>query len=249
MQYLTYNNVQQNFTFNTIWSLLTKFWINEIISKKSYTKIWLTIIVYNSNDQSFTLINNLPFNTNSYTDILIVLKQVFNTHIFNSKNVLNRIVFKYYFEDKNDYKRDLYITNMFINISLVLILIILLFCTFIIFIEIYSIYNIEFIDKETLNYAYESLKNIDYKEFKTKDKQFIFSSILELFNGDKYVPSKFIDINLNEMWAINYLSPQFDIVSEPSKSSYIKFILELNKRLEVNELLINDLLHIVSEKP
>ena len=106
MKNLTYNNINSSFTFNTILTLLTKFWIDEVINIKLYTKIWLTIIVYNSNDKSFTLINNLPFNINSYTDVLIVLKQVFNTSFFNDRDILNTIVFKYNFECKNNYKRD-----------------------------------------------------------------------------------------------------------------------------------------------
>ena len=125
MQNLTYNNLYLQFTFNTIWSLLTKFWIKEVINKKSNVKIWLTITVYNSRNKSFTLINNLPFNTNSYTDVLIVLKQVFNTSIFNDQDILNTIIFKYHFEDINNYKKDLYFTNMLISMSSILIVIIL----------------------------------------------------------------------------------------------------------------------------
>ena len=141
MQNLIYNNINSRFTYNTIWSLLTKFWINEIINKKSYSKIWLTITVYNHHNNSFTLIHNLPFNVDSYTDILIVIKQVFNTSFFNDKDILNTIVFKYYLESKDNYKRDLYITDLFIVISIILIVILLLFCLFIVYLELSSIHK------------------------------------------------------------------------------------------------------------
>jgi hypothetical protein len=114
MQYITYNNINFRFTFNNIWSLLTKFLINEIISKKEYSKLLLTIVVIDSNNKSFTLINNLSFNINGYTDVLIIIKQFFETNIFNDQNILYSIVFKYYFEYKDDYKKSLYITNIYI---------------------------------------------------------------------------------------------------------------------------------------
>jgi hypothetical protein len=68
--------------------------------------------------------------------------------------------------------------------------------------EIYSIYNIEYIDKEILNSASESLKNINYKEFNHSSKGFIFSPFIDLFNVTPYVPSKCIG---NQLIEINYL--------------------------------------------
>ena len=225
MQNLTYNNLYLRFTYKTIWSLLTKFWINEVIKKKSYVKIWLTITVYNSRNKSFTLINNLPFSTNSYTDVLIVLKQVFNTSIFNDQDILNRIIFKYHFEDRSNYKRYLYITNILICISSIIILVILLFCTLIIGIEIYSIYNIEYIDKEVLNNANESLKNIvNNNECNISLKRTFFSPFIELFNAD-YVPSKFDNKHMNEIHVLKTISLNQEISTDTNTNCITRKLL------------------------
>lgn len=112
MQNLIYNNLNCVFTYNNIWSLFTKFLINEVISKRGYSKIWLTIIVSNSNGKSFTLIHNLPFNLSGYTDVLIVLKQIFDANHISNKDILDNIVFKFHF-DKDNFKKDLLVTNFF----------------------------------------------------------------------------------------------------------------------------------------
>ena len=239
MKNLTYNNINSSFTFNTILTLLTKFWIDEVINIKLYTKIWLTIIVYNSNDKSFTLINNLPFNINSYTDVLIVLKQVFNTSFFNDRDILNTIVFKYNFECKNNYKRDIYNTNMFIYISIIIIAIILLFCTFILYTEISSIYNAAYINEEILNYANEKIKNNNIP------KPFIFSPFIELFNANNE-PSKFLALNDNYFWVENFSTYNQGVQMDLDETISSKVIFELNNRLERSEILVNDLFGIIN---
>lgn len=196
MQFTTYSNIFVNFTYNNVWSLLTKFWINEVINKKGYSKIWLTIIVNNNKNKSFTLINNLPFNINDYTDVLIVLRQQFKTIYFYDNDVIDSIDFKYYLEFKDDdYKKDLYSTNIQICIFVLLILV-LLICSLIVLWIIFQTYNIEYIDEEILKYA---SKNIDYEEFnKTTYKRSIFSPFIELFDKKNNFPSKFVDKNLDE---------------------------------------------------
>jgi hypothetical protein len=69
----TIYNLNCKFAFNNVCTELTKFWLNEIIELNT-SKIWLTVIVYNKKNKSYTLINNLPFNTLDYSDIAIVLK-------------------------------------------------------------------------------------------------------------------------------------------------------------------------------
>lgn len=239
MKNLTYNNINSSFTFNTILTLLTKFWIDEVINIKLYSKIWLTIIVYNSNDKSFTLINNLPFNINSYTDVLIVLKQVFNTSFFNDRDILNTIVFKYNFECKNNYKRDIYNTNMFIYISIIIIAIILLFCTFILYTEISSIYNTAYINEEILNYANEKIKNNNIP------KPCIFSPFIGLFNANNE-PSKFLALNDNYFWVENFSTYNQGVQMDLDETISLKVLFELNNRLERSEILVNDLFGIIN---
>jgi len=241
MQNLIYNNINKNFTYNTLLFLLTQFWIDEILNKKFYSKIWLTIIVNNNKNKSFTLIKNLPIKISNFTYLLIALKQVFVTNIFNSSDILNTIVFKYHFEE--DYKRDLYITNIILYLSIIFIGIIFIFCIFIIFIEVSWIYNIQDLDQNVLNYTSENIKIINFKEFKVNStKQCIFSPLIELFNVTN-VPSRFVDINLSDIPLIKHLFYNQDIISNPDISSnIIQKNLDADKRIKEYELLINDIL-------
>lgn len=243
MQNLIYNNLNCQFTFNNIWSLLTKFWIKEILINKTYSKFWLTIIVNNSNKKSYTLINNLPFSTNGYTDILIVLRQVFETCLFYDRDVLNNIVFKYHFENKDDYKRELYITNIFIYIILTLILLMLILCTFVMFFDIYQIYNIEYIDKDVLNSVTENIKQS--KVFNDINKRFIFSPFIKLFNGNyTNFPSKFVDINSNDLNELKSLLNSQNVLPNQG-TSLMKTMSTLNNRIQEYESLVYDLVEII----
>ncbi len=97
----TIYNINCKFAFDNVCTELTKFLLNEIIGS-NYSKIWLTVIVYNKKNKSYTLINNLPFNTLDYSDIIIVLKQVFEAkNLSNRKDLLNKIIFKFNFENYN----------------------------------------------------------------------------------------------------------------------------------------------------
>lgn len=249
MQNITYNNLSSRFTINTIWSLLTKFWISEVISQKEYSKIWLTIIVNNSQNKSFTLINNLPFSTNGYTDVLIVLRQVFKTSLFYDRDVLNNIVFIYHLECKDYYKNDLYIRNMFIYIILTLIILILILCTWIMFLDIYQIYNIENIDKEVFNYATEKIKHSHSKEFtceaEINTKRFLFSPFIELLNGNTTnFPSKFVDINSNDLNELKSLLNNQNVMPNQG-TSLMKTMSTLNNRIQEYESLVYDLVEII----
>lgn len=247
MQNSIYNNINCKFTFNNIWSLFTKFWIDEIISKESYNKIWLTIVVTNSHNKSFTLINNLPFCINGYTDILIVLRQVFKTNIFYDNDVLNDITFKYYLESNNNYKKDLYVTNMFMYIFFTLIVLILLW-TFVVLWWVYECYNIEYINEETLNYAYDNIKHYNCKDFNhTSTKRCIFSPFIELVNGNNNFPNKFVDINLNYFFVLEYPKNQ-DIITN-NTPNLMKTVVGLNDRIEEYQSLVKDLVHIITSKP
>jgi len=248
MQYKTYNNLDLRLTFNSILSLFTKFWITEVIYQKSYTKIWLTILVYNSNNKAYTLINNLPFYINGYTDILILVKQVLYTNIFNDRYILNRIVFKYYLEPRDSYKRDLHIINMYTYIYIVLILL-LLFWVLIVFIGIYSTYNFESFDKEIINNAFESLKESNYIDYEySSTKQFFFSPFIDLFNGT-IIPSKFIDKNLVELDLLKPLVYPNNLSNSETISVLFTDIGQLNNRILEYENLVSDLMKIVEKNP
>jgi len=122
----TYSNINANFTFENIYSHVNKFWRNEVINKKEYTRIFLTIVVSTGNNKSYKLINQLPFNiNNSNRGLFIVLKQTLNNkYFFSRKEILSNISFRYGF-DKYNYSYSpkkykyisyiLYIFNSFIS--------------------------------------------------------------------------------------------------------------------------------------
>ncbi len=245
-----YNNLNCEFIFNNIWSLLTKFWISEVITKKGSSKIWLTIIINHTSNKSFTLINNLPFRVKGYTNVLAVIKQVLNTSVFCEKNKLKTIYFIYHFDafqNKNKYKQDLNITNMFIYLSLALLMLILVFFTFILFLEVYQTYNISIIDENVLYCAHENIK--DYKEFnEVSTKRFIFSSFIELFKENSCsFPSKFVDINENDLNELKSLLNNQNVIADNSVSFH-KTMLKNNDRLKEYESIVYDLVEIIMQQ-
>lgn len=267
MQYTTYSNINANFTYNNVWSLLTKFWINEVINKKEYSKIWLTITVNNNKNKSFTLINNLPFNVKDYTDVLIVLRQQFKTINYDDNDVIDSIVLKYYLEFKdNDYKKDLYNTNKLVYIFILLILV-LLICSLIILWVLLQAYNIECIDEEILNYASKNIEckesYIEYEESnKIYNKRFIFSPFIELFdqrNNFPSFPSKFIDKNLDEFSLVKPLLEPYDITSDNNTGimervyvchtiRLMKIIYILNNRIQDYEFALDDAIRCIDSR-
>ena len=98
----------------------------------------------------------------------------------------------------------------------------------------------ECLDKEILNCAHENLINHHYKEYNYIPKRSIFSPLVELFNGSTYLPSKFVDKNLDDFAPLN--SPEVQLDSD-------KHISELNRRIENYERLVSDLMEIIESKP
>lgn len=72
MKELTYNNINISVTLENIRPYLEAFWVKKVIMA-NYSKIWLTIIIADKT-KSIVLINNIPFNTLDYTDVMLVLK-------------------------------------------------------------------------------------------------------------------------------------------------------------------------------
>jgi hypothetical protein len=174
----TYNNIDCKFTFENICSLTTKFWLKNVINRRH--KIWLTIVVVNSNERNIKLIDRLPFNTSDFSDVIVVLRQIFESKILlDRKDTLNRIIFNCYFDnEKRILKSKGFIFYSFITItllSLLLFIFILLFLNDILELIYYdSLYNMETIN-ETINVS-ECADNISKKNS-------IFNPIISLFNA------------------------------------------------------------------
>lgn len=194
MKNLTYNNINSIFSFENVCLELNKFWANEKIFNNA--KIWLTITVFNKQNKSFILINNLPFNTRDYTDINIVLKQVFETKSFsNRKDKINNIVFKYYLEDTKNSNKNLIIPlpHLFKYIIPIFIATYLILIVYVVFIQVDQLYNFEEINEEILNISNNIIKSSEIeKSVDIHTKQCVFKPFITLFNNSatcNYYPS------------------------------------------------------------
>lgn len=233
MKNLTYNNINSNFSFENVCLELKKFWANENILNN--TKIWLTITVVNKQNKSFTLINNLPFNTKDYKDINTVLKQVFVTkQYYNRKDKINNIVFKYYLEDTKKSIKSLVLPSLdlFKYIIPLLILAYLILIIYVVYIKVDELYNFEEISEEILNVSNHIIKSSEIdKSVDIVTKQCVFKPFITLFNKSatcNYYPSYFAKHNFVYYNDINYPGDMIAYVAE-------------------TELLKRDLIAIVTE--
>lgn len=210
MKNLTYNNLNSNFSFENVCLELNKFWANENILNNS--KIWLSITVFNKQNKSITLINNLPFNTRDYTDINIVLKQVFETKAFsNRKDKINNIVFKYCLEDtKNSNNRYIiFVKDMLKYIIPMLIILYFILITYVVFFQIDQLYTFEEINEDILNISNHILKSPEAGiSVDINTKQCIFKPFITLFNKSascNHYPSNFVEDNTTFKYNNTYL--------------------------------------------
>jgi len=192
-----YNNINSSFNFENVCLILSRFWMNEI-SIRNNSKIWLSITVYNKRNKEFTIIKNLPFNTDSYTDIVIVLKQVFNNSILpNKKAILASMIFSFYLENKYDWK------EYSIDIIIFTLYAMFLACgTFILFYTVSELFNIvETMNNNTLVISSGTLLSDSLERNTYKDSnKCIFNILNDLFDkssSSRYYPSYFIDSNIN----------------------------------------------------
>jgi len=207
MKSITYNNINLNITLANICTYLVDFWIKEI-SKSNYYKIWLTIIVFNKKNKKFTLINNLPFNTFDYTDVVIVLKQVLDSKLtYYKKEVLDSVTININFENNINIKNKVYtrvspIKLIFIFILLLLVIFILLYTIFLILFDLNQIF---FYNNDVLTESYlistENINNIYVESSVNSSKQiFIFDPFIKMFDKSEkygfYFPSYFLPSNL-----------------------------------------------------
>jgi hypothetical protein len=116
------------------------------------------------------------------------------------------------------------------------------------FFDIYQIYNIEYIDKEVLSSVTENIK--ESKEFnEIKNKRFIFSPFVELFNGHyKNFPSKFVDINSNDLNELKFHLNYYN-TSDNETISFMKTPLNSENRLKEYVSLMYDLVDIYLSRP
>jgi len=218
----TIYNINCKFSFNNVSSELTKFWLNEIIELNP-SKIWLTIVVYNKKNKSYTLINNLPFNTLDYTDIIIVLKQVFEGS--NRKDSLNKIMFKF----NKDYKYNLKNCNLTWYILMYLIYIITIILLFIILIFYLEASQFSY---DLVNYEIYSISNNNLESTVCSEtfnnvctKQCIFDPFIKIFNSTSYSPSYFLPVefkvNVKDYSLLEHIyTKQFAILDKNSKLFY-----------------------------
>jgi hypothetical protein len=110
------------------------------------------------------------------------------------------------------------------------------------FIDIYQIYNIEYIDKEVLNFATEKIKHSkEFNEIYTK--RFIFSPFVELFNGNSTnFPSKFVDVNSSDLNELKYLLNNNNNILYNETNSIMKTLVNYHNRIKVYEALVDDLM-------
>jgi uncharacterized membrane protein len=191
MKHIRYHNINLDLSFKTICTYLLSFWMTENKNLKN-KKVWLTITVYNKQNESFVLSNNLPFTC--YTDVVIVLKQ-----IALPRYIISNIVFQYYAEDKskNKYNWNRIILYGLVYIILVLIIIILLFIVFVIYLEISQNLNHDIITQEIIHKSNDILKeqtvNASCNRFRAESftKMFYSPSTISC-----YFPSYFLPSNL-----------------------------------------------------
>jgi hypothetical protein len=195
----------------------------------------------------------LPFNIRDYTDVIIVLKQVFGTKsLSNRKDKINNIVFKYYLENKFDWKEYSLNVLIFILYSIFLVL-----STFIIFYATSILFNIllctETINNNNLEVIGQSTMSSDIMKENTSVKynnKCAFSIFSDFFDKScssyKYYPKYFIGTNLNITYGDNNLSSLNYIIS---KQFYVldKTVQEFTKYFNNNESLKYDLNAIATE--
>lgn len=189
---LTRSYINLEFTYKNVCYELYDFWMKHVMTFKGQ-KIWLTIRVNISNNTSFTLIKNLPFNTADYNDVYIVLEErLRNSLLISRADRLNSITFSYNIVDNEAIKKTSFLKINRINIFIL----ILLFTVWISLFLLDSNSPISFIEEEPIYIFNEEKSNIN-------TSRCIFSPFIELFSKShpsyNYFPSHFVanDVMLN----------------------------------------------------
>jgi hypothetical protein len=224
MKTIVYNNINCNYTFDNICLTLTKFWTYEVLPIKK-KKIWLSLIAY-KNKKPFKLIDNLPFNTCDYTDVVIVLKQILTLKL-NKRSKLDKVVFCFHFENKYGWKE--------YSISVIIFILYYMFLfssTFILFYTTYKLFNIFDVlnNGSTLEVINQDILPLDVEQKTIKyTNKCVFNIFNDIFNrfysSYTYYPSCFIETNVriineeNNFSSLDYIySKQFYILDKSVKS-------------------------------
>lgn len=243
----TYTNINSNFTFNNILSYLEQFWTTEV-KVLNYNKIWLTITV-TCNKKSYILINNLPFNTDNYSDIVIVLKQVFDANLYDGKTSIDSITFKLFIEKPKSKLINKLILVGLIYMALVLIILLICFIVLIIYLDVHTYLDSEILPKEILDKSLNLCSSIvqDKPISIPSNRSFILETFLQHFNKSSrsypYFPSYFLPSKLNpvvrDFNLLEYiLYRQYDILNTYSTLSK-EYIEGLNALLNQYKTITN----------
>jgi hypothetical protein len=184
MKYCKYNNLNIKLTLQDIFPYLEAFWIKKVIIS-NYNKIWLTIIV-SDNEKSIIVIDNIPFNTSDFSDMIIVFKQVIKSKLYNL-DIVKDITLKFYMEKPIFIKRYFMMDKLFIY--------------WIIFLLFLLIFNLLSIDYTLLSEnIVEELNICDNNSIQIESiKNNNLNLFIELFNKNgryKYFPSYFLESNI-----------------------------------------------------
>lgn len=249
MKRITYNNINLEFTFENVCSKLTSFWLNEVMPLNK-SKIWLTINVLNENNRSYILIKNLPFNASDFSDVCIVLKQVFNTNILtNRQDKMDRIIIEYRFNELKS-KRFVY-RKLLISLLILLNLILVLLLTLIVFGDISQIFWPEIIPEEILkeatNITEGCLKDPElYKITPSTTRTSVFQPCIDVFNCKYSYPSYFSPSNLKvddiDFNLLEYIIYQQYVILDYTTTDLNNYINDLNHILEQYQSITNRLL-------
>ena len=216
----TYTNLNLPFTPSNICDYLAEFWIDEVL-KSPYHKVWLTVTIKNNKNNIIKLIDNLPFNTSDYTDLVIVLNQIFKANNFSkTKVILSSInIETHYEEEKLNWFQKFLPALCLITLFIFTLLFIVLFLYLIDLISL-SVITEEVLDKYTEIGVASEKKNINYMnkcenpllltvsdtrhskitEDSYNYRGFIFKPFIEIFDksssNNKYFPSYFLPSKL-----------------------------------------------------
>lgn len=204
----------------------------------NHFKIWLTLTVVNKDNNRLTLINNLPFNTLEYSDIVIVLKQIFDAElVFNKKDILKTIVFQYHLEKRSS---NILIINIYKYLTYMLGVSILLLFMLYTYSAVYDLLTTISIKGEVLSFYNDTTKlseiSIDNKELIANNKYCLFEPFINLFSNTNHVPCYFVptklEVSHKDFNLLEYIIYNQQAILDVHTANYMEYITSLHSILE-----------------